>query len=121
MTEEADPHQAVLQIIGSLPPVKYIMLQRVIHLLVKIAEKSSINKMTEDNLAIVMGPTLIRPRPGEGPQDELADMTVSTGVVLDMLHHYYDFFPGAEASPAVVQVRLSPLHLCIPSHGIYQL
>lgn len=91
-----------MQVLANLPPTNYQILQRIIRLLVKVAEKHSINKMTEDNLAIVMGPTLLRSK--TDPVDYMGEMRISCEVVLAMLQNYPMFFPDAEANPSAIRV-----------------
>jgi hypothetical protein len=113
--EAEDPRAALLQTIGTLPSGNFQILQRVIHLLVKISEKSNVNKMTKENLAIVMGPTLIRPK--KESTNLVVEMQITADVVLEILQNYKIFFPNAETNPSAVQVfhKLSINSLSFPA------
>eukprot|EP00026_Physarum_polycephalum_P011195 Phypoly_transcript_11400.p1 GENE.Phypoly_transcript_11400~~Phypoly_transcript_11400.p1 ORF type:complete len:304 (+),score=39.07 Phypoly_transcript_11400:1-912(+) len=97
-----EPRSVLVQIISTLPSGNFQILQRVIYLLTKIAEKSNTNKMTKENLAIVMGPTLIRPK--KESANLVFEMKISADVVLEMLKNYKTFFPNAETKPSAMQV-----------------
>jgi hypothetical protein len=60
--------------------------------------------MTQDNLAIVMGPNLIRPKTESS--DFLFELRIACEVVLHMIQNYTTLFPNAEASPSVIQVNV---------------
>ena len=101
-TEAEDPRAVLLQIIGTLPSGNFHILQRVAHLLMKISEKSEVNKMTTENLAIVMGPTLIRPKTESS--NYVFEMQITADAVVEILQNYKSFFPNAEANPSAIQV-----------------
>ena len=96
----------LLQIIGTLPSGNFQLLQRVAHLLMKISEKSDINKMTKENLSIVMGPTLIRPK--QESANYVFEMQMTSDAVLEILQNYKAFFPNAETNPSAIQVFSLP-------------
>jgi len=58
----------------------------------EVADKSEINKMNEDNLAIVFGPSILRSEI-EDPRTIFQTMKFQYGVVKDLILYCKEFFP----------------------------
>ncbi|ELT92239.1 hypothetical protein CAPTEDRAFT_221706 [Capitella teleta] len=90
------PNETRLQtlwcIVEKLPKENYNNLRYLIKFMSKLAEKSALNKMTESNIAIVLGPNLIWP-PGDGGPSVLTTGTQS-GIVEALISNANWFFPG---------------------------
>jgi len=61
--KETDDYIFIKTIVKSLPPSNLQVLERIIRFLKILTLKSNVNKMDEQNIGIVFGPTLIRQRP----------------------------------------------------------
>eukprot|EP00002_Diphylleia_rotans_P010469 TRINITY_DN2094_c0_g2_i1.p1 TRINITY_DN2094_c0_g2~~TRINITY_DN2094_c0_g2_i1.p1 ORF type:complete len:457 (-),score=105.08 TRINITY_DN2094_c0_g2_i1:322-1692(-) len=59
-SDKGRAHEELKAILESLPKANWTLLARLMVVMKKITEKASINKMTSENLAIVIGPNLIR-------------------------------------------------------------
>jgi len=80
---------AIKSLIDLLPTPNRVLLERLLGLLKKISNKSDITKMTDTNLAIVFGPTILRARATRGI---VSDTKNGTPIVFTFLKHYEYFF-----------------------------
>lgn len=69
-------------LISRLPAVTISTFQRILRLLVLAAENNEVNKMDVSNLAIVFGPTLLRPAPELETPDVIRENSELAHVVL---------------------------------------
>ncbi|KNE63118.1 hypothetical protein AMAG_08282 [Allomyces macrogynus ATCC 38327] len=86
---------AMRRALAQLPPVHHATLTHLMRHLRKIADLSSVNKMTPHNLAVVFGPTLMRDPTRAG---SFYDMT-AIDVVEYLLDHHDPIFAPAPAAP----------------------
>ncbi|XP_064478280.1 rho GTPase-activating protein 44-like isoform X2 [Ornithodoros turicata] len=101
-TSVADPNarlQALWQVVKSLPEPNHDNLRYVVKFLAKLATNSERNKMTSQNIAIVIAPNLVWAR----EENQSLLMGVNMGIanihssIVDTLVNYADwFFPGDE-------------------------
>lgn len=102
--------QSLWRVVNSLPTTNYNNLRYVIKFLSKLSQNSKMNKMSSQNIAIVMGPNLIW-----SPVEETAlgmNMTATNlhSFIVDALITYADwFFPGD--INFYVSTPMSPRHL----------
>ena len=91
----------IKHILQKLPISHYTTLHRLIQHLVKVASQSKENKMEPVNLAIVFGPTLMRPR--EDSMDAVLNTGPQNSVIENLIVQCDWFFDGdkvqAEAEP----------------------
>lgn len=73
-------------VINSLPDPNYATLRALTLHLFRVMDKSSVNRMTAQNLAIVFGPTLM------GTDSNLADSGFQSKVVETILLNTYQIF-----------------------------
>lgn len=78
-------------LIRSLPQGDRFLLQQILTMLNDITKKSDINKMSSSNLAIVFGPSLLRPQ-STNAASELFDMPDVSKVVDFLIKHYVKLF-----------------------------
>jgi hypothetical protein len=72
-------------------PDNYIALHRILQLLKLLADNSSVNQMTAENLSIIFGPTLIPPPPSPGQDPAMAMLSSkdkSTRFLFILLENY---------------------------------
>lgn len=102
--------QSLWRVVNSLPTTNYNNLRYVIKFLSKLSQNSKTNKMSSQNIAIVMGPNLIW-----SPVEETAlgmNMTATNlhSFIVDALITYADwFFPGD--INFYISTPMSPRHL----------
>lgn len=74
--------RGILQELGPrLPTLKYL-----IEFLTSVCKHSEVNKMTESNIAIVFGPTLLR------PEEESLESSLNSPLVNQTIHRFLDHF-----------------------------
>jgi len=78
-------------LIKSLPPTNRLLLRQLLVTLNEITKNSQINKMTASNLAIVFGPSILRPQSVDAAT-ELFDMPDVTKVVEFIIINYVKLF-----------------------------
>ncbi|KAL6076147.1 Rho-type gtpase-activating protein [Balamuthia mandrillaris] len=93
--DEGTKFQRVSEALHALPPLNYCLLDALVKLLTEVTQFSSVNFMTEANLGIVFGPTLLR--------DEKEDMMsiASTPEVVEFLILNYQELFQSEGSRRV--------------------
>jgi hypothetical protein len=91
--QHEDPVPSLREVIFKLPDVNRELLKRLMQLLVKVAAKCDVNKMTTANLGIVIGPNLARESPETDPIAEIALSATLGPLVEKMLIHYDEIFP----------------------------
>ncbi|XP_074649429.1 rho GTPase-activating protein 24-like [Tubulanus polymorphus] len=94
--QHGDPEQGMdllRKLLDKIDPNKYNLLMYICDFLSKVAKRSSVNKMTPNNLALVFGPNILR---GDDDHPLLlmstADLTIQT--VLILIERAADAFPN---------------------------
>ena len=90
----------VNQLLLQLPGSHYVNLRYVIKFLVEICKFSDDNKMSPENVAIVMGSNLLRSRNDEG--SSFRDSPLRNLIVETLIRYHEDFFPS-KFSPKLVE------------------
>ncbi|KNC77812.1 hypothetical protein SARC_09741 [Sphaeroforma arctica JP610] len=83
------------QTVTRLPAANYHTLKAIVMHLGNVMARADVNKMTSHNLAIVFGPTLIRPAK-ETPLEAIENITPSTSIMEKMILHREHIF-GSES------------------------
>lgn len=78
-------------LIRSLPPGDKLLLQSLLAMLSEISKNVEVNKMSVSNLAIVFGPSILRPR-SVNAASELFDMPDVSRVVDFLITHFTELF-----------------------------
>jgi RhoGAP domain len=89
----------------ALPAAHQSVLVLLMLFLRRIAARSNSNKMTEQNLAVVIAPNILRSLAIESAFADLTNTTLSINTVRLMIHHYAEVFPDVEARLFEVQQR----------------
>lgn len=96
MTDASERLQALWQVVNELPKENFVNLRYLVKFLDKIVQYSNSNKMSSQNLAIAMAPSLIWSPTGD--EDSIGvNMTAANyhSVIVDCLISNCDwFFPG---------------------------
>ncbi|KAB7493924.1 Rho GTPase-activating protein 17 [Armadillidium nasatum] len=105
--------KSVWQVINTLPAQNYNNLRYVIKFLAKLASHSNENKMTPNNIAIVMAPNLIGSQKGEGDNEILSlGRNMSLGfdyrVLVEQLIEYSEYFFKGDIEFGVIPRRPEP-------------
>eukprot|EP01119_Soliformovum_irregulare_P024042 TRINITY_DN8538_c0_g1_i2.p1 TRINITY_DN8538_c0_g1~~TRINITY_DN8538_c0_g1_i2.p1 ORF type:complete len:303 (+),score=41.32 TRINITY_DN8538_c0_g1_i2:51-959(+) len=82
---------AIVDLIRSLPRCNYDLLKCLLSFLRRVAECSSINRMTTSNLAIIFAPSLLKSQNDLGSK-MLEDAHHTSGLIVTLLEHYDDIF-----------------------------
>ena len=90
---------AIKRLLDQLPEPHYSTLRYLVGHLARVAAKSSLNKMEARNLAIVFGPTLIRPA-DDSTVTMVTDMSHQCRIVETLIDKVDFFFPSAIAEVA---------------------
>ncbi|KAL6069593.1 Rho GTPase-activating protein 19 [Balamuthia mandrillaris] len=90
-TEEAERKQLLREFLGSVPSNNFRLVAHVVRHLRAIADLSDKNLMTSDNLAIVFGPVLLRPKVSS-LETILADVAHVNNIVSTFIDDYHYFF-----------------------------
>lgn len=93
MTDASERLQALWQVVHELPKENFVNLRYLVKFLDKIVQSSSTNKMSSQNLAIAMAPSLIWSPTGD--EDSIGvNMTAANyhSVVIDCLISNCDWF-----------------------------
>ncbi|NWJ10672.1 RHG25 protein, partial [Crypturellus undulatus] len=96
--DEDKGHQELLKQLSLLPRDNYNLLSYICRFLHEIQLNSSINKMSVDNLATVMGVNLIRPKIGD-PAVIMRGTPQIQKVMTVMISDHADLFPAAKEGP----------------------
>ncbi|KAG2184658.1 hypothetical protein INT43_000571 [Umbelopsis isabellina] len=84
---------AIKRVTKQLPPNNYNLLKRVIEHFVVVTDYESSNHMYATNLAIVFGPTLLRPAPGPVSfATTMANIGHQQNIVKNLITHYHFVF-----------------------------
>lgn len=81
------------ELADKLPPLRRLMLQRLIRLLRLLSLYCETNKMTANNLAVVMGPNICRPEKMEMTVEALAEAQCVTNAVITLIMDYEFILP----------------------------
>ncbi|KAJ3379940.1 hypothetical protein HDU92_006299 [Lobulomyces angularis] len=85
---------SIQDLVHSLPPKNFLTLKFICEHLYRVSEKSSVNKMSIKNLAIIFGPTLFKLPPHlDNLARVMADLPFQSSVV-EMLIQYCDYVFG---------------------------
>merc|ERR1719320_356254 len=85
------------EIIRSLPTMNRVFARELFEGLHKISKFSEISKMTSSNLAIVIGPNILR-KEGLDPIRAVSDNDSIVDVVTTLIEHWEEVFPGDSES-----------------------
>ncbi|NWZ08911.1 RHG25 protein, partial [Agelaius phoeniceus] len=96
--DETKGHQELLKQLSLLPRDNYNLLSYICRFLYEIQLNSSVNKMSVDNLATVMGVNLIRPRV-EDPAVIMRGTPQVQKVMTVMISHHLKLFPPSKDVP----------------------
>nr|XP_031362572.1 rho GTPase-activating protein 25 [Lonchura striata domestica] len=96
--DETKGHQELLKQLSLLPRDNYNLLSYICRFLYDIQLNSSVNKMSVDNLATVMGVNLIRPRI-EDPAVIMRGTPQVQKVMTVMISHHQELFPPSKDAP----------------------
>ncbi|XP_060529948.1 rho GTPase-activating protein 21-like isoform X3 [Cylas formicarius] len=80
------------RLVRALPKHNYHTLKHVVHHLKRVADNSNVNKMEAKNLAIVFGPTIVRPE-CETMENMVNNMTSQCKIVESLITNADWFFP----------------------------
>lgn len=92
-SNEAACVDAVRSLVAELAAPNRVALEHLILLLRCVSLRADVNKMTQDNLAILFGPSLCAPRVES--KEDLLRVGVKQSIVLLLLEHATDLFPRA--------------------------
>ncbi|XP_056364531.1 rho GTPase-activating protein 25 isoform X2 [Oenanthe melanoleuca] len=108
--DETKGHQELLQQLSLLPRDNYNLLSYICRFLYEIQLNSSVNKMSVDNLATVIGVNLIRPRV-EDPAIIMRGTPQVQKVMTVLISDHEKLFPPSkdEPSPAAPEERKAPV------------
>ncbi|NWX90555.1 RHG25 protein, partial [Nothoprocta pentlandii] len=96
--DESKGHQALLKQLSLLPRENYNLLSYICRFLHEIQLNCSINKMSVDNLATVIGVNLIRPKIGD-PAVIMRGTPQIQKVMTVMISDHADLFPASKDAP----------------------
>jgi len=88
------------EIIRSLPTMNRVFSRELFEGLNKISMFSEVSKMTSSNLAIVIGPNILR-KDGLDAMSAVADNDSIVDIVTTLIEHWEEVFPGDEESEAL--------------------
>ncbi|KAJ1927204.1 hypothetical protein IWQ60_003133 [Tieghemiomyces parasiticus] len=95
---------ALKDLVHALPRPNYTLLKRLVEHLERVTDYEEINHMYSTNLAIVFGPTLLKPRPGPNSFGaSMANLGHHQAIVKNLIlqyHWIFDVEAEAEAIPA---------------------
>ena len=107
------------ELADKLPPLRRLMLQRLIRLLRLLSLYCETNKMTANNLAVVMGPNICRPATMEMSVEALAEAQCVTNAVITLIMDYEFILPreppNSDKQLAHVKRKSRVDNLMIPS------
>jgi hypothetical protein len=84
---------ALKDLLAELPRANYILLRRLMEHLERITDFEQVNKMYATNLAIVFGPTLLRPPPGpDNFMQSMSNLGHHQNIVKNMVLQYHWLF-----------------------------
>jgi hypothetical protein len=83
--------QAIKALLWQVPNAHYASLKKLFAFLRAVADRSAVNKMTPQNLAIVWAPNLIRPR-DLNPFVTLRDLKFVTDTTMWLIEQYHTVF-----------------------------
>ena len=106
-TDPATRLTAIKRLLDQLPEPHYSTLRYLIGHLARVAAKSGLNKMEARNLAIVFGPTLIRPA-DDSTVTMVTDMSHQCRIVETLIDKVDFFFPSATSEVASTAAGSSP-------------
>eukprot|EP01096_Ripella_sp_DP13-Kostka_P003581 TRINITY_DN1538_c0_g1_i3.p1 TRINITY_DN1538_c0_g1~~TRINITY_DN1538_c0_g1_i3.p1 ORF type:complete len:480 (+),score=218.06 TRINITY_DN1538_c0_g1_i3:1390-2829(+) len=86
--------EEMLKLVAELPELNRRTFQRLFECLKKIVDHKDVNRMSPENVGIVMGPTLFKPRTDD-PSEILKTTPLFSGLVSKMVIFYDRLFPLA--------------------------
>lgn len=87
------------ELLYEFPPPNYAVLRRLIGHLERVTDFEEVNQMYTNNLAIVFGPTLVRPPPELGGIVAMMNMGKHNALVKDLILQYHWLFDVEEEDP----------------------
>jgi len=97
---------AIKEVVSRLPKANYMNLRYLMKFLAKLAENSSVNKMSPSNIAVVMGPNLMWAQGDQGPN--MLTTGIQSTIIEALIVNVENFFPGdvnfAAAAPRMSNI-----------------
>ena len=87
--------QTIRKVLTMMPMANRIVTKYLISFLQRVTQKSEVNKMTPDNLAIVFCPNLLKSRNGD-ILSQMVDTERCKDLIVNMIEHYSDIFKVIE-------------------------
>ncbi|XP_073509748.1 rho GTPase-activating protein 25 isoform X4 [Phyllobates terribilis] len=107
-TDEEKGHEELMKQIKLLPSENYNLLSFICRFFYEVQKNSSINKMSVDNLAMVIGVNLLRPKTEE-PVALMRGAPQIQKLMTVMISHHEKFFPKANDQPVETKTQRSEL------------
>ncbi|KAM4037372.1 rho GTPase-activating protein 25 isoform 2-T2 [Anomaloglossus baeobatrachus] len=106
--DEQKGHEELMKQIKLLPRENYNLLSFICRFLYEVQKNSSINKMSVDNLAMVIGVNLLRPKTEE-PVALMRSAPQIQKLMTVIISHHEKFFPKANDQPVEVKSQRNDL------------
>jgi len=88
------------ELVAELPPSNYAVLKRILGHLERVTDFEDTNQMYATNLAIVFGPTLVKPPPEMGGVTAMVNMGKHNTIVKNLVLQYHWIFDIEEDEEA---------------------
>ncbi|XP_072004988.1 rho GTPase-activating protein 25 isoform X2 [Engystomops pustulosus] len=106
--DEAKGHEELMKQIRLLPRENYNLLSFICRFLYEVQKNSSVNKMSVDNLAMVIGVNLLKPKTDE-PVALMRGAPQIQKLMTVMISHHEKFFPKTKDQPVVTKAQKGDL------------
>ncbi|KAM3925673.1 rho GTPase-activating protein 25 [Leptodactylus fuscus] len=106
--DEEKGYEELTKQIRLLPRENYNLLSFICRFLYEVQKNSSVNKMSVDNLAMVIGVNLLKPRTEE-PVALMRDAPQIQKLMTVMISHHEKFFPKCNDQPVEVKTQKNDL------------
>ncbi|XP_066449153.1 rho GTPase-activating protein 25 isoform X2 [Eleutherodactylus coqui] len=111
-------HEELLKQIRLLPKENYNLISFICRFLYEVQKNSSVNKMSVDNLAMVIGVNLLKPKTEE-PVALMRDAPQIQKLMTVMISHHEKFFPKTNDQPVEAKTQRSdPKKMQIPRSSV---
>ncbi|PRP88853.1 hypothetical protein PROFUN_00321 [Planoprotostelium fungivorum] len=97
--EHKDKREAIFALLKSLPPPNFTFFKHLTTMLSAIAASSDVNKMSFSNLAIVIGPNVMRPK--IQTTESIISDTNTINTIVELILRDSEFFFGGESGPSL--------------------